>query len=74
MLPNASLQPRLEAEAQRTLEGVGCKALFGSVPRDGMKYLQYRLPYNVPSFRLVERQIDAEHVQHVQPVRSRPQG
>jgi hypothetical protein len=28
--PNASAQPRLEAEAQRTLEGVGCSALFGS--------------------------------------------
>jgi hypothetical protein len=27
--PNAGAQPRLEAEAQRTLEGVGCSALFG---------------------------------------------
>jgi hypothetical protein len=28
-LPNASTQPRLKAGAQRTLEGVGCSALFG---------------------------------------------
>jgi hypothetical protein len=29
-LPNAAAQPRLEAEAQRKLEGVGCSGLFGS--------------------------------------------
>jgi len=28
--PNAGAQPRLEAEAQRTLEGGGGSALFGS--------------------------------------------
>ena len=27
--PNARFQPRLEAGAERTLEGVGCKPLFG---------------------------------------------
>ena len=27
--PNAAAQPRLEARAQRTLEGVGCSRLFG---------------------------------------------
>src|SRR5262249_48631619 len=27
--PNAAPQPHLEAEAQRTLEGVGCRRLFG---------------------------------------------
>jgi len=29
MLPNAAAQPRLEAGAERTLEGVGCSRLFG---------------------------------------------
>jgi hypothetical protein len=28
---NAAAQPRLEAGAQRTLEGVGCSRLFGKV-------------------------------------------
>jgi len=31
MTPNAAAQPRLEAGAQRTLEGVGCSRLFGLV-------------------------------------------
>ena len=35
MLPNASLQLLPEAEAQRTLEAVSCKALFGGVCRGG---------------------------------------
>ncbi len=30
-LPNAKLQPRLEAEAKRKLQGVGCKLLLGVV-------------------------------------------
>jgi hypothetical protein len=29
MQPNAKLQPRPEAGAQRTLEGIGCKLLLG---------------------------------------------
>jgi hypothetical protein len=35
LLPNAGAQPRLEAGAQRTLEGVGCSALFGSAIAQG---------------------------------------
>jgi len=31
VLPNAAPQPRLEAGAQRTLEGVGYRRLFGDV-------------------------------------------
>jgi hypothetical protein len=30
LIANARFQARLEAGAQRTLEGVGCSALFGS--------------------------------------------
>jgi len=30
LVPNAAAQPRLEAGAQRTLEGVGCSRLFGA--------------------------------------------
>ncbi len=33
LTPNAAPQPRLEAGAQRTLEGVGCRRLFGKAPR-----------------------------------------
>jgi hypothetical protein len=29
LTPNAAAQPRLEAEAKRKLEGVGCSGLFG---------------------------------------------
>jgi hypothetical protein len=31
LAPNAAAQPRLEAGAQRTLEGVGCRRWFGEV-------------------------------------------
>ena len=31
--PNATRQARLEAGAERTLEGVACTRLFGEVPR-----------------------------------------
>jgi hypothetical protein len=30
LMPNARFQARLEAGAQRTLEGVACKPLFGN--------------------------------------------
>jgi len=30
VMPNAGSEPRLEAEAQRTLEGVGCTPLLGT--------------------------------------------
>jgi hypothetical protein len=36
MIPNASLQQRLEAGAQRTLEGVCCKALLGAALGSGL--------------------------------------
>jgi hypothetical protein len=43
LTPNAAAQPRLEAGAQRTLEGVGCSRLFGKAPR------HVRLPHCTPN-------------------------
>ena len=40
--PNARFQPRLEAGAQRTLEGVGCKLLFGDACTLHVLSLGYR--------------------------------
>ena len=46
LMPNATPQPGLEAGAQRTLEGVGCRRWFGKAltscaPADGAPHTAY---------------------------------